>query len=109
MQDNVVTLLPVATVAESLTIIDEKNIRVLPIMTADRRCTGLVSVFKMGKYFFPSPNRLFDSRRVNASVRNIARTLGGQMVFSVHTDSEEELILMIGAMNVDSFAARLPK
>ena len=109
MQTNVMGLPPGSTVAEALSIIDEMNIRVLPIVTAERHCTGLVSVFKMGKYFFPSPKRLFDSRRVVASIRNIARTLDGRTVFGVHADVEEELILMIGAMNLLSFAERLPK
>src|SRR5436190_1011454 len=108
MQTNVVSVPPEATVAEALGIMEEKNIRVLPILNEDRTCRGLVSVFKMSKFFFPAPNRLFDSRRVLASIRNLARTLTAKMIFAVEPDREEDLVLMIGAMNVDSFALRLP-
>ena len=37
MQTNVVSVPPQATVAEALGIMDEKNIRVLPILNDDRR------------------------------------------------------------------------
>jgi manganese-dependent inorganic pyrophosphatase len=109
MQTNVVSVPPQATVAEALGIMDDKNIRVLPILNEDRTCRGIVSVFKMSKFFLPAPNRLFDSRRVLASVRNLARTLNGKMIFSIEPDREEDLVLMIGAMNLDSFAQRLPR
>src|SRR5438552_6695685 len=109
MQTNVIGVPPQATAAEALGIMDEKNIRVLPILNEDRTCKGLVSVFKMCKFFFPAPNRIFDSRRVLASLRNLARTLNAKMIFATHPDHEEDLVLIIGAMNVDSFAQRLPR
>src|SRR6185436_2430640 len=52
MQANVVSLPPFSTIAEALTVMDERNIRVLPILDKENRCQGLVSVFKMGKFFF---------------------------------------------------------
>src|SRR5882724_1805740 len=109
MQTNVVSVPPQATVAEALGIMDEKNIRVLPILHEDRTCKGIVSVFKMTKFFFPAPNRIFDSRRLLASIRNLARTLNAKMIFPIEPDREEDLILMIGAMSMDSFAQRLPR
>src|SRR6266496_6675955 len=109
MRTNVVSVPPQATVAEALGIMDEKNIRVLPILGEDRTCRGIVSVFKMTKFFLPAPNRLFDSRRVLASIRNLARTLNGKIIHAVDAEREEDLVLMIGAMNLDSFAQRLPR
>jgi len=97
-----------ATVAQALGVMDEHNIRVLPVLD-DGVCRGLVSVFKMTKFFFPTPSRLFDSRRVLASITNLAGTLGAKIVFSVKPDDEEDLVLMIGAMNLESFAQRLGK
>jgi manganese-dependent inorganic pyrophosphatase len=108
MQTHVVSVSPQDTVAEALGIMDDKNIRVLPILNEDHTCKGLVSVFKMSKFFFPAPNRPFDSRRVLASIRNLARTLNAKMIFAAEPDREEDLVLMIGAMNVNSFALRLP-
>jgi manganese-dependent inorganic pyrophosphatase len=48
-----------------------------------------------------------DSRRVLASVRNLAQTLDAKLVYAVNPDEEEDLILMIGAMNLESFSRRL--
>ena len=109
MQSRVVSLPLESTVAEALAMMDEKNIRVLPILDDKKKCCGLVSVFKMGKFFFPAPNRIFDSRKVLASIDNIARTLSAKVLYSTKADVEEEFILMIGAMNLDSFGERLKK
>lgn len=108
MQENVVSIPAHATAAEALGIMDERNIRVLPVLNEDLTCRGLLSLFKMSKVFFPAPNRLFDSRRVNASLRNLASTLGAQMIFVLEPNRVEDLILMVGAMSLDSFAKRLP-
>lgn len=108
MQDNVVSLPPTATVAEALGLMDERNIRVLPVLNEDRSCRGLLSLFKMSKFFFPAPHRLFDSRTVHASLRNLARTLSAEMLFVQDPDRVESLILMIGAMSLEAFAKRLP-
>jgi manganese-dependent inorganic pyrophosphatase len=109
MQANVVSVPPQATAAEALGIMDEKNIRALPILNSDGTCKGILSVFKMSKQLFPVPNRIFDSRRVLASLRHLASTLTAKMIFAIEPDREEELILMIGAMSLDSFAQRLPR
>lgn len=109
MQANVISVSPEATVAEALAIMDERGIRVVPVLNDDRTCRGLVSLTKMGRFFFPTPNPAFDSRRIFASVRNLARTLSGQLVHAREPDHEEELVLMIGAMSVESFEQRLAK
>src|SRR5881394_1611177 len=97
MAENVVSIPPHATAAEAIGIMDERNIRVLPVLNEDLTCRGLLSRFKMSKVFFPAPNRLFDSRRVNASLRNLASTLGAQMIFALEPNRVEDLILMVGA------------
>lgn len=109
MQENVMSVPPTATVAQALGLMDERNLRVLPILSDNGCCLGLVSVFKMSKFFFPAPHRPFDSRRVVASVRNLAATLNGQLIFGVDSDQEEDLLLMIGAMSLPRFAERLPQ
>ena len=107
MQSNVVAVSPTASIAEALGIMDDRNIRVLPVLNEDRSCRGLLSLFKLSKFFFPSGTGLFDSRRVVSSIRNLARTLDGKMLFSVEPDREEDLILMVGAMSLESFSERL--
>ena len=107
METNVVSVLPESTVGEALTIMEERNIRVLPILTAEHACIGLVSLLKMSKFFFPTHKRIVDSRRVLSSLRNLTKTLEAKMIFSMDPDREEDLILMVGAMSLESFSARI--
>lgn len=107
MESNVVSVGPKSTVAEALGIMEDRGIRVLPVLNSDRTCEGLISLFKMSKFFFPTPNRPFESRKVRASLLNLACTLNAEMVFAVNPDPEEELIMMLGAMSHESFAERL--
>jgi manganese-dependent inorganic pyrophosphatase len=107
MQRELVSIPPGATLVEALGVMEEKGIRVLPVLNEQRICRGLVSVFKMNKLFCPTPKRLFDSRRVLASVASVARTLEAQILTGTDLEVEEDLILMVGAMNLGSFAQRL--
>ncbi len=107
MQSRIVSAKPDTTVAEALGMMEERNIRVLPILNDDHTCHGLVSVFKMSKFFFPTPNRPFDSRRVIATLKHLARALKAEALHMVEGDKEEDLILMVGAMNLRSFTERM--
>ena len=107
MQAEVFSVKPDATAADALGLMDEHDIRVLPVLDADRRCRGLLSLFKLSKFLFPAANRLMDSRRVLSSLENLAQTLGGQLLLGHDTQREEELILMISAMAIETFAQRL--
>lgn len=107
METNVLSVGPEATATEALTLMDNANVRVLPILDAERRCLALVSVFKASKFFIPVSGRAADSRRVIGSVRSLARALRGKMLCAFEPDREEDLILMIGAMRSSSFAERL--
>ena len=107
MVQHVISVGPKTTVAEALGLMEDRNIRVLPVLNSDRTCAGLLSLFKMSKFFFPTPNRPFDSRKVLASILNLASTLDADMLYAVDPDREEELILMVGAMTLESFTERL--
>ncbi len=107
MQRDLVSIAPEATLVEALGVMEEKGVRVLPVLSSEGVCHGLVSVFKMNKLFCPTPNRLFDSRRVLASLSNLGRTLSAETVTGTNLDVEEDLILMISVMNEESFANRL--
>jgi manganese-dependent inorganic pyrophosphatase len=107
MQDRVVSVPPGTAVAEAITMMDEGNLRVLPVLTEAGVCTGLLSVFKVGKFFLTSPRTPKESRRVWSTIRRVTRTLGGKMLFAVEPDREENLTLMIGAMSLASFRERM--
>lgn len=109
MQTEVLSVTPGATAAAALAMMDEHDIRILPVLDEDRVCQGLLSLFKLSKFLFPAAQRLIDSRRVLSSLENLARTLGGKVLFAGEAEREEDLILMIGAMGLESFAERLEK
>ena len=107
MHAKVISATPQTSVVEALAIMDNKNIRVLPVLDQDRRCRGLLSVFKASKFFFPAPNRLFDSRRILASLRSLSRVLEAKLICAFEPDREQDLVLMVAAMKSVSFHARL--
>jgi manganese-dependent inorganic pyrophosphatase len=107
MQAEVFSVSSDVTAAEALALMDSHDIRVLPVLDADRRCRGLLSLFKLSKFLFPAANRLMDSRRVLSSLDNLAKTLGGQLLVGHETAREEEMILVISAMRLESFTKRL--
>lgn len=107
MQQEVFSVAPQSTAAEALARMDEHDLRILPVLDEEKRCQGMLSLFKLSKFMFPAPNRPFDSRRVLSSLRNVAQTLGGNLLLPHDADREEDLILTIGAMGLESFAERL--
>jgi manganese-dependent inorganic pyrophosphatase len=112
MQRKILSVRPDATAADALRLMDEKNLRILPVLDAEQKCRGLLSLFKMSKFLFPAVSRHpgeHNSREVLSSIAGLARTLDGELVVGVDAEREEELILMIGAMGLESFAARLDK
>ena len=107
MQSRIMSVRPEATAAEALGLMDEHNIRILPVLDAERKCRGLLSLFKLTKFLYPAANRLVNSRCVLSSLNNLAATLQGKLLVAHEPDREEDLTLMIGAMSLESFAARL--
>ncbi len=109
MQRRILSVPPGATAAEALRLMDGKNLRILPVMDEEQKCRGLLSLFKLSKFLFPAVSQGANTREVLSSLDGLAQTLDGQLIVGFDTDREDELILMIGAMGLESFAARLEK
>ena len=112
MQRKILSVRPDSTAADALRLMDEKNLRILPVMDAEQKCRGLLSLFKLSKFLFPAVSRhpgQQNSREVLSSLSSLARTLDGKLVTGIDAECEEELNLMIGAMGLESFATRLDK
>ena len=107
MQPQVIQVAPDTSACEALEIMDQFNIRTLPIVDGELSCQGLVSVFKMSRFFSPSPSRLRETRNIRCTLEQLARTLKSSTASLLRPDQEEELTLMIGAMKLDSFEQRL--
>ncbi|HEX7654599.1 MAG TPA: putative manganese-dependent inorganic diphosphatase [Verrucomicrobiae bacterium] len=110
MQRRILSVRPDSTAADALRLMDEKNLRLLPVLDEQQKCRGLLSLFKLSKFLFPAVARNghdHNSREVVSSLAGLAKTLDGNLLVGFDSDREEELILMIGAMGLESFANRL--
>ena len=103
MVSDVVTVPLGATCAEALELIDAHDVRVLPVVTDDRRVLGTVSVFQLGGHFVPKLRELREMRKVNSSLAHIARALRARVVHMSDAERLEDLYVRIGAMDVRSF------
>ena len=113
MQRRILSVRPDSTAAEALRLMDEKNLRLLPVLDEAQKCRGLLSLFKLSKFLFPAvslnASHEHNSREVLSSLASLAGTLDGKLVVGFDAEREQELTLMIGAMGLESFAARLEK
>lgn len=109
MQHRVIEVTENTSAFEALEIMDQHNIRTLPILDQERHCRGLVSVFKMSKFFLPGHSRIQDTRRILTSLAHLKEVLHADAFGLQEPDKEEELVLMIGAMRMDSFERRLER
>jgi len=103
MISNVLSVPPTATCAEALEMIDEHDIRILPVTTDNNRVVGSISVFQLGGYFIPRMREPREMRKVHTSLAHIARALKGRVVHMREPDRPEDLFIRIGAMDVRSF------
>src|SRR5690349_15069475 len=95
MGRNLINVLPDTPIVEALATMDENNVRVLPVLDEEKQCQGLVSVFKISQFYLPGMHRLFESRRVLASVVGLTRSLGATVVHAFSPRVEQDMNLMI--------------
>jgi manganese-dependent inorganic pyrophosphatase len=103
MVTNVVSVPQEATCAEALELIDEHDVRVLPVLTPDQRVIGTVSIFQLGGFFVPKVRALREMRKVQTSLNHIVRALRARVEHLPEPSRDEELFVRVGAMDVKSF------
>lgn len=103
MIQNVVTISEDATCAEALELIDEHDVRVLPVVTEHGYVKGQVSIFDLGGSFVPKVSEPREMRRVSTCIKQIACALKATVLTSCRDDQVEDLFVRIGAMDVRSF------
>jgi manganese-dependent inorganic pyrophosphatase len=50
MQARITSVTPDTTAADALGLMDERSIRILPVLDGSQRCCGLLSLFKLSKF-----------------------------------------------------------
>ncbi len=103
MVTRVVSVPQEATCAEALELIDEHDVRVLPVVARDQRVVGTVSIFQLGGFFVPKVRALREMRKVNTTLAHIVRALRARVVHLPEPDRAEELFVRVGAMDLRSF------
>ncbi|MCH8474442.1 MAG: putative manganese-dependent inorganic diphosphatase [Opitutales bacterium] len=103
MVREVVSVEPEATCHEALSLIDRHDVRVLPVVGADKKVEGMVSVFQLGEYFIPKLREPKEMRRVHTSVANIVRALDAEVLCSQDEEMVDDYYVRVGAMDVRSF------
>ncbi len=92
-----------ATCAEALALIDEYDVRVLPITGEDQRVLGTLSIFQLGGHFVPRAREPREMRKVETSLAHITRALHARVLHITDPDRCETLYVRVGAMDIRSF------
>ena len=103
MVRDVIALPAGATCAEALELIDQHDVGVLPVINADRRILGSISIFQLGGYFTPRLRDPRDMRKVDTTLAHVARALNANTLHMADPDRAETLYVRIGAMDIRSF------
>ena len=105
MQSMVRTVTKQSTCAGALELIDQYDVRALPVVDDAGQIEGLVSIFQLGEFFIPKPREPRAMRRVQTSVQSIIDSLNAKVLHADNVDEIEELFVRIGAMDIRSFGS----
>lgn len=103
MRTKVFQVRPEQTCSDALELIDEHDVRALPVVAEDGRLEGTVSIFQLGEYFIPKAKDLRRLRHVRTSIGDIVSALSAKALNEVDRDRIEDLYVRIGAMDIRSF------
>lgn len=109
MQPNVISVHADTPIYEAIQLIERRRLRGLPVVDDQRRCLGLLNAFKITHHLFPSREEAGATRTVKASLADVARTIGAQLICGNLSSEEEDFFLLVGAMRQDTFGPRAAK
>ncbi len=109
MQPKVVCVNADSPVYDAVQLIDQKNLRGLPVVDEEGLCLGLLSSFKITHLLFPSRDDANSARMVTAALSDIVTTFGGTLITGSVDNIPGEHLLMVCAMAQDSFVPRLQR
>lgn len=105
MRRNIFSIGEKATCAEALEIIDEHDIRSLPVIEDSGRLVGQVSIFSLGEFFIPKPKEPRKMRHVRTTIGHIIRALKAEVLNVVDAETPQDLYVRVGAMDIRSFGS----
>jgi manganese-dependent inorganic pyrophosphatase len=109
MQPKVISMHAHAPVYDAIELIERKRLRGLPVVDDRNHCLGLLSTYKITHHLFPPRDEAATAREVVASLADIMTTFGGTLITGPLGTEPCEQLLMVGAMDTESFAPRLER
>jgi len=109
MQKDAVSVGAQTSVYDALQLIAQKELRGLPVIDDKNHCLGLLSAFKLSHLIIPSREEAANARIIVASLAGIVETFGGTIITGHLSTEAVEQVLMVAAMNPDTFSNRLEK
>ncbi|MDQ8185555.1 putative manganese-dependent inorganic diphosphatase [Pelagicoccus sp. SDUM812002] len=103
MVSDVVKVHEDATMSEALQLVDDHDVRVLPVVDSQNILKGYLSIFQMGDYFIPKFSEPRSMRHVYTSINDVARALQADVKNLRDEDELEDMYVKIGAMDIRSF------
>jgi len=91
------------TCAETLKIIDEHNVRAVPVVDSHNHIEGIISVFSLGEYFIPKAVDLYRMRKITTTVNAIIASLNATPLHLHKENVLEEFYVRVAAMSEESF------
>jgi manganese-dependent inorganic pyrophosphatase len=85
------------------------DLRALPVVDADRRVVGVISVLEMMELFFHDSADAVKARTVTTSLDKIRDVLGGGFQHAIEPGQRDELLVMVGAMSAEGFTERMQR
>ena len=109
MQPQVISVRADSPVYDAIQLIESKRLRGLPVVDGGNRCLGLLSAFKITHHLFPPRDEAATARTVTASLADIVTTFGGALMCGALGAEPCQNILVVAAMEADSFSQRLDR
>jgi manganese-dependent inorganic pyrophosphatase len=109
MNREVVSVGPEEPVYEAFTRIGQHGLGGLPVVDKTRHCVGLISTFKITQYLFPPRDQVRLQREVRAALKDVIETIGGALLAGTPESDIRHFILIVAAMEIESFKRRLSR
>ena len=103
MQVKARTLRKESTCAEAFELIDQYDVRALPVVDEEGCLEGLISIFQLGEFFIPKPREPKAMRQVHTTVQSIIDSLSANVIHISNPNDLEKLYVRIAAMDIASF------
>lgn len=94
-------------VAQALRSIEERRLRVLPVVDEAGRCLGLLSAITLLEQFFPPRPQMDTTRVVRAAVHDIVQTFDGIVAAGTDDTAVQDYVLMVAAAKTETLVKRL--